>query len=784
MTIEQTVGSVGSVGSTGSAESTELEELRSAHGVGEYHARSEPLVTPDPAADTALLYQLTRATNAAETLDEVYGPALDAITRAARTDRASILLFDDDGVMRFKAWRHLAEDYRAVVEGHSPWDRTSRDPEPILVADVDRDPTLGDLLPTLRRHGIRALAFFPIIHRHAVLGKFMLYFSETHQYTEHEVNLGTTITGLVGQAVARAQLTLERTRLYEEQRRAREEAESARARADLLAEAGTVLSASLDYETTIRHVAELAVPRIADWCSVTLREGHDGSTYELLAPDDPVMAERLRAHRQRFSREHGVAQRVMERGRPKLVSRLVRAELDAVIPDPARRDSVEAFGIRSLMVVPISAGPNTLGAITFATTTTERTYDAADLEMAVQLGRRVGLAIENARLYRGQRLAREAAESAERALKEADRRKDEFLAVLAHELRNPLAPIRNAIYILRRLGPPEPPLVRARDMIDRQVTHMTHMIDDLLDVTRISRGKVRLQREHVDLCALLGQTVEDHRSLAEGAGLHLELKLPSTPVWVYGDPTRLAQAVGNLLTNASKFTDAGGSIHVTMAIDAGSAWIRVRDTGVGIRPELLSRMFEPFTQDDETLARSRGGLGLGLALVRGLVELHGGHVFAASDGPGLGAELTLQLPRAEASAERAEPSPEPVGRAMRVLVVEDNLDAADSLAELLQLAGHDVAIARDGVSGVERAKAQLPDVVLCDIGLPGELDGYDVARTLRADPELASAHLVALTGYGHEDDRARARAAGFELHLTKPIDPAVVARLLAGYSNC
>ena len=294
------------------------------------------------------------------------------------------------------------------------------------------------------------------------------------------------------------------------------------------------------------------------------------------------------------------------------------------------------------------------------------------------------------------------------ALAEADRRKDEFLAMLAHELRNPLAPIRNAVAVMKMLGPAEPTQLQARDMIDRQVGHMARLIDDLLDVSRITRGKILLRKERLDLVPLMRATAEDQRPGLEKAGLRLVVELPEQPVWVQGDPTRLSQMAGNLLHNAAKFTDSGGRVELSLTSDPrhGQVCLRVQDTGIGMDSQTLERLFEPFSQADRSLARSRGGLGLGLALVKGLVAMHGGTVTAASPGLGQGSAFVLRLPLAHAPANRqqsAAGTPANV-RSLRILIVEDNPDAADSLRMLLELGGHEVAVASTGVAGLERAR--------------------------------------------------------------------------------
>jgi two-component system CheB/CheR fusion protein len=357
----------------------------------------------------------------------------------------------------------------------------------------------------------------------------------------------------------------------------------------------------------------------------------------------------------------------------------------------------------------------------------------------------------------------------QQALRDADRRKDEFLAVLSHELRNPLAPIRNSLFILDRAVPGSEQARRAQAIIDRQVGHLTHLIDDLLDVTRIARNKIRLQCESLDLTDLVRRTIEDHRSLFEKNEVHLDVTLPAERIAVNADRTRLAQVVGNLLQNAAKFTGKGGRAQVSLAVDetAGRAVIRVADTGVGISPELLARLFQPFAQADESMDRSKGGLGLGLALVKGLVELHGGEISVHSQGLGKGTEFVVRLPL-DGVLDVKTPTPVDSSRRIRrVLIIEDQADAAQSLREALELCGHEVQVTDNGPAGLSRAREFRPEVVLCDIGLPG-MDGYQVARVFRADESLKDIFLVALSGYALPEDLQRAAEAGFDRHLAKP----------------
>jgi PAS domain S-box-containing protein len=365
------------------------------------------------------------------------------------------------------------------------------------------------------------------------------------------------------------------------------------------------------------------------------------------------------------------------------------------------------------------------------------------------------------------------------ALRESDRRKDELLAMLSHELRNPLAPIRSAVYLLDRADPGSDGARRARETIARQVSHLVRVVDDLLDVSRLARGRIELRRTRVDLAEIVRRAADDHAALLAEGGVELDLSVPAGPVPLNGDATRLAQVLGCLLQNAAKFTERGGRVGFSLSVAGGSAEIRVRDTGSGIDRELVGQVFEPFVQAERTLARTRGGLGLGLALVKGLVELHGGSVSARSEGTGAGAEFTVALPMSsEATVDAAAAEGPAAAGARRVLVVDDNVDAAASLSDLVAHFGHTVDVVHDGAAAVARVREVHPDVVLCDIGLPG-MDGYEVARTVRADSGLSDVRLVAVSGYAQAEDRERAARAGFDAHVAKPADPALIARLLA-----
>jgi PAS domain S-box-containing protein len=359
------------------------------------------------------------------------------------------------------------------------------------------------------------------------------------------------------------------------------------------------------------------------------------------------------------------------------------------------------------------------------------------------------------------------------ALQAESQRKDEFLAMLAHELRNPIAPIRNAAEILRLRGPADPALQRARAVIDRQVTQLARLVDDLLDVSRIRGGKIRLEREPVDLASVISFAVETARPLIEQRNHQLKLDLPAEPMVVEGDAARLSQVIANLLNNAAKFTPGGGFIWVELQRRQGEARIAVRDSWVGISEEMAPRLFDLFAQAETTLGRSQGGLGIGLTLVRTLVEMHGGSVGVRSDGIGKGSEFVVRLPLLATDAlptgNRSEPTTAGQAVSRRVLVVDDNVDIADSFKMLIECSGHDVRMVTDGDSALREALAFRPEVMFLDIGLPGR-DGYEISRELRQMPELGGLVLIAVTGYGQAEDRSRSREAGFDYHWVKPID--------------
>ncbi len=454
-------------------------------------------------------------------------------------------------------------------------------------------------------------------------------------------------------------------------------------------------------------------------------------------------------------------------------NRAMRLTQDELVSHPAFRGFGKAAErhprLRGWLAVPlVGKGGGNLGLLQLSDKY-EGEFTAEDEAVAAQLAAVAAVAVENHGLYR--------------ELQEAARRKDEFLATLSHELRNPLAPLRNSVRVLGLHAPAEPQVRWARDVIERQVEQMARLVDDLLDVSRTSRGKVVLRKEVVDLAAVVGRAVETTRPLIEERRHELTVSLPPGPAPLEADPTRLEQVLGNLLNNAAKYTEPGGRVWLTAEREPGGIVIRVGDTGIGMTPDFVARAFDMFSQAEQGRDHAGGGLGIGLSLVRSLVAMHGGTVTARSAGPSQGSEFTVRLPAVEADGGagtklRGADERRPGGPARRVLIVDDNKDGAQSLAMLLRMMGNDVHTTYDGPSALEAAGAYPPDVVLLDIGLPG-MSGHDVARRLRKEPGLEGVVLVAVTGWGQEEDRRLSREAGFDSHMVKPIDVDALQELMA-----
>ena len=552
-----------------------------------------------------------------------------------------------------------------------------------------------------------------------------------------------------------------------EQKRA---AESSR----FVAEASAALAGIVDHEETLQKIADLAVPFFADWSAVDLAD-EDGTLRRLAVahrdPEKVALVQQLMRDYPPDPQSPTGAFAVLRTGKPVIVGQITDEMIVKQARDERHLRLVRSLGLKAYICVPLVASGNGLGVLTFATAESGRTYTDADLTLATDIAHRAAVSVENTRLYQ--------------ALREADRRKDEFLATLAHELRNPLAPVRNALQILKMPRVDTQTMQRSREMMERQVQHLVRLVDDLMDMSRVMRGKIELRREKVELATIVANAIEAARPLLDARGHDLSVRVSTESLLLDADPVRLSQVVGNLLTNAAKYTEPGGRIWLTAEREGDMAALRVRDNGIGITAAMIPRIFDLFVQADHAATKAQGGLGIGLTLVKNLVEMHNGFVQARSAGLGRGSEFVVNLPVAPWAPERspllvtdawADPLVRPLGR--RVMVVDDNQDAADSLAMLLRLQGHEVRVAYSGAAALEATQNYTPDVVFLDLGMPG-MDGYEAARRLRAQPGLGRTVLAALTGWGQEDDRRRTAQAGFDHHLLKPPEPKAVETVLA-----
>ncbi|MCE9548540.1 MAG: PAS domain S-box protein, partial [Planctomycetia bacterium] len=532
-----------------------------------------------------------------------------------------------------------------------------------------------------------------------------------------------------------------------------------------LADASKLLSSIVDYRATLQRVVRLAVPDFADWCAMDMLNA-DGSLERIaIAHRD---AEKLRQIEDHFQR-HPVpadspfgAPRVARTGVSEMSTHITDDMLRSVAADEPSLTFLRDLGLRSYLCVPLVTQAKVLGVLTFVLSESGREYNAHDLTVAEDLAHRAVVALENARLYQ--------------QVREADRRKDEFLAMLAHELRNPLAPIRSGLDIL---AVEQQASGETIGIMQQQVDHLVRLVDDLLDVSRIMRGKIELRRRTTDLLQIVAQACDAIRPILEADNKTLVVRTPPNSIWIYVDPVRIVQVLENLLNNAVKYTDVGGRVELIIEQQDKDAVVRVRDNGIGIEPDLLPKVFDLFIQASRSLDRAQGGLGIGLTLVRTLVELHGGEVTATSAGLKQGSEFTVRLPLGPTSNLPESVATEPESApARRILVVDDNLGAARLLAALLRKLGpHEVELAHDGPAALAHVQQMEPDIVLLDIGLPG-MDGYEVAQAIRGAENGRRILLVAVTGYGQDEDLRRSAEAGFDEHVVKPASVEMLANIL------
>lgn len=533
-----------------------------------------------------------------------------------------------------------------------------------------------------------------------------------------------------------------------------------------LAEASQSLATLIDHESTLQRIAGLAVPHFADWCSIYLPDQAGTLRQLAMAHVDPSKVQLAEQMRKSWPEDHAIlggVEQVFRTGQSALIQDAGDAASQQAFAGDAYFEMLRSLGLKSYMCVPMAARDHTVGVITFVAAESARHYTPADLRLAEDLARRAAIASENARLYA--------------KLRGEGQKKDEFLAMLAHELRNPLAPIRSGLDLLTLMGVDAAIL----DTMQQQIEHLVRLVDDLLDVSRIMRGKIELRREATELSTIVSRAVQTASSLLESHGHQLTLDVPSEPIWLHADSVRMTQVIGNLLNNAAKYTERGGHVHLAAQRQQDHVVIRIKDNGIGISAALLPHVFDLFTQDQRTIDRSQGGLGIGLTVVKNLVEMHGGSVSVHSEGPRRGSEFRVTLQTLAHRHEVLQPKQTALPTAaLRILVVDDNVSAAEMLSMLLaKLGDHEIITAYDGLAAIEAAKEQRPDLILLDIGLP-KLDGFEVARRLRAFREFDRTHVVALTGYGTQEDRRKSVAAGFNDHLVKPPAIDALQRLLAG----
>jgi signal transduction histidine kinase/DNA-binding response OmpR family regulator len=554
-----------------------------------------------------------------------------------------------------------------------------------------------------------------------------------------------------------------------EERAARAAAEHASRRLAFLADASAALSRSLVFAQTVRELAELSVPFLADVVALTLLDEYGGHRVTELAWMETHSAEKLVGKAVSDLRDLPFGGDV----ELSLASDTIAPVMLSGLRDLAAGERATPPGmpaIDSLIIAPLHARGRMLGVLSLGLGPSGRQFDDDVLSTAGELAGRAAIALDNALLYE--------------KIREDDRRKNEFLAMLAHELRNPLAPINNAVHVLRASEHDATRLGWARDVIGRQVTQLVRLVDDLLDLSRITRGKIDLRIDVLDAGEVVAAAVETSRPGIDALGHALTVSLPPYPLQLHGDFTRVAQILGNLLNNAAKYSLPGGQIALSAVRDGNDVVFRVRDAGMGIPAEALNTIFEPFTQVDHTLSRAQGGLGIGLTLVRRLVEMQGGSVVAASPGRNLGSEFTVRLPA-------AEDTPVIVGRppavadagdghslsGLRILIVDDNKDVAESTALFLRMSGGDVHVAFDGREALNRITQLRPDAVLLDIGMPG-MDGYRVAEQIRSRNEHDGMFLIAVSGFGIDRNRVAGKASAFDRYVVKPFDPLTLTTML------
>jgi PAS domain S-box-containing protein len=710
----------------------------------------------------------------------VASAAVDLARDVFEADGYALWRIDESGSWRVVRALGISDDFssRAIPRPReyagSPFVPFS---EPLLCEDVQTTSMLGDLREVYQREGIVSMIIFPLTIRGERSGTMVFYMRRRAVFRDIDVQVGAALANIAGAALTTADL-------YEEQRRAREAADHARQQANFLAEAGTALSSSLDYATTLKAVAHLAVPTIADWCAVDIMEARGVLQRIAVTHVDPAKVEFARQLQERYAADPGArdgVHEVIRTGKPAFLSRIPQARMEAAARDDEQLRAIRELNLTSYMCVPLVIQGRAIGAITFVSAESGREYSDADLRFARELATRASLAVENARAY-------------ERA-NEASRLKDEFLATLSHELRTPLNAVLGYARMARTQTLAPDKSTNAWDIVERNATSLKQIIEDVLDVSRIVAGRLRLNVEPVDLPSILQEATTTVIPAADAKGVRVETIIEPLNTPVSGDANRLQQVVWNLLSNAIKFTPRGGKVQLRLSRVNSHVEITVTDNGRGIAPDFLPFVFERFRQADASFSREHGGLGLGLAIAKQLAELHGGTIHASSAGIDRGATFTVKLPlmsvhrapsadvREHPQTDRERPELDTIPRldGLHVLAVDDEIDSLNLLKSVLEGAGATVTTARSAAEALESIRTQPPDVLVADIGMPG-MDGLELIRAIRQlEGPVRSTPAAALTAYARARDRVTSLASGFQMHLVKPIDPleliVAVARL-------
>jgi PAS domain S-box-containing protein len=702
--------------------------------------------------------------------DAIASKAIALAREVFAADGYALWRVNSEGAWRMVRSYGISEEFaaRAIARSDQRGAPVVPFSEPLVSEDVEATAMLADMRDAYAREGISSMVVFPLTIRGERRGTIVFYSHRRVTFRPVDVRVGSALANLVAAALTTADL-------YEEQRKAREAADHARNQAAFLAEAGAVLSSSLDYEQTLRSVARLAVPTIADWCAVDIVSERGDIQCIAVAHVDPEKVEYARQLQERYPADPnapGVVHEVIRTGNPAYMSRIPSALVEAAVQDKEHLRTIRELHLTSYMCVPLTVQGRAIGAITFVSAESGREYSVADVRFAHELASRASLAVENARAY-------------ERA-SEASRLKDEFLATLSHELRTPLNAVLGYARMMRTQTLPPDKGKTAWEVVERNATSLQQIIEDVLDVSRIIAGRLRLNVEPVDLSAIVRDAIATVTPAADAKGVRVEIVIEPLAVAVSGDANRLQQIVWNLLSNAIKFTTRGGKVQLRVARVDSHVEVVVSDTGRGIAPDFLPYVFERFRQADASFSREQGGLGLGLAIARQLAELHGGTITASSGGLGAGATFTVKLPLMIVHREPAEsfrpqhphsdrkaPELERAPRldGIRVLAVDDEVDSLGLLRTVLETAGAAVHTAQSGPEAIENLRTHQPDVLVADIGMPG-MDGLDLIRAIRQmDEPLRSTPAAALTAYARSQDRITSLASGFHMHLAKPIDP-------------